>query len=138
MDGTVFLVSCVAEKRASAATAKDLYISDWFVKARRYVERSGAPWSIVSAEYGLVPPDQVIDPYDRTLNIMPVEERRRWARRVINQLTERKPDVMHVIFLAGARYREFLAEHFQSQGITVEIPMEGLRIGEQLSWLRRT
>jgi hypothetical protein len=30
---------------------------DWFLKSRRYVEQSGAPWFILSAEYGLVPPD---------------------------------------------------------------------------------
>jgi hypothetical protein len=46
--------------------------SDWFLKARHYVDQSGAPWFILSAEYGLVPPDQVISPYERTLNTMPV------------------------------------------------------------------
>lgn len=51
--GTVFLVSCVKRKRTSAAPARDLYISDWFVKARRYVERRRARWFILSAEYGL-------------------------------------------------------------------------------------
>jgi hypothetical protein len=137
LDGTVALVSCVAEKRASPAPARDLYISDWFVKARSYVEHIGVPWFILSAEYGLVPPDQVIDPYERTLNTMPVDERRSWATRVIAQMSERMPGVSHVMFLAGARYREFLVDHFQRHGITVEIPMEGLRIGEQLSWLGR-
>lgn len=42
-----------------------------------------------------------------------------------------------VVFLAGQRYREFLADHLKSRGIVVEVPMEGLRIGQQLSWLGR-
>jgi hypothetical protein len=40
-----------------------------------------------------------------------------------------------VVFLAGERYREFLARHLASRGVEVSVPMEGLRIGEQLSWL---
>jgi hypothetical protein len=52
----VYLVSCVSKKRKHECSASDLYISDWFCKARRYVEASGRPWFILSAEYGLVPP----------------------------------------------------------------------------------
>ena len=40
-----------------------------------------------------------------------------------------------VVFLAGARYREFLVPALREFGTSIEIPMEGLRIGEQLSWL---
>ena len=137
-DGAIFLVSCVAEKRTFAAPARDLYISDWFLKARRYVEQHSVPWFILSAEYGLVLPDQFISPYERTLNMMSPSERRHWTRRVIAQILEQKLTVTHVTFLAGARYREFLVEHFRRQGITVEIPMEGLRIGKQLSYPGRT
>jgi hypothetical protein len=38
---------------------------------------------------------------------------------------------------AGERYREFLIEPLQQRGLEVEIPMEGLRQGEQLEWLAR-
>lgn len=85
-------------------------MSDWFVKARRYVERNGAPWFILSAKYGLVAPDELIGPYEQTLNTMPIQERRAWARRVVSQLSARMPLLRHIVFLAGARYREFLAE----------------------------
>jgi hypothetical protein len=136
-EGTIFLVSCVGEKRASAAPARDLYVSDWFKKARTFVERTGSPWFILSAEHGLVPAEQVIAPYERTLNNMPIEDRRRWAQRVLAQMRERMPDATRVVFLAGARYREFLVEDLRRRGLAIEIPMEGLGIGEQLSWLGR-
>ncbi len=55
--------------------AKDLYVSDLFRKARRYVEAKNCPWFILSAEYGLVSPEQVIAPYEKTLNHMGVAER---------------------------------------------------------------
>lgn len=132
---TVYLVSCVSQKREHACAARDLYTSDWFCKARRYAEASECPWFILSAEYGLVPPDQVVTPYERTLNTMRVADRRAWAERVARQLAEAVPDLSYVVFLAGERYREFLTEHLAGRGVAVSVPMEGLRIGEQLNWL---
>jgi hypothetical protein len=82
----MFLVSCVAAKRSAAAPARDLYISDWFQKARAYVEKQGDPWFILSAKHGLVRPDQVLQPYELTLNNMAAKERRAWAQRVLEAL----------------------------------------------------
>lgn len=132
---TVYLVSCVSQKREQECAARDLYVSDLFRKARRYAEASGCSWFILSAEYGLVAPDQVVAPYERTLNTMGVADRRAWAERVARQLAAAVPDLARVVFLAGERYREFLTRHLAGRGVAVSVPMEGLRIGEQLSWL---
>lgn len=132
---TVYLLSCVSQKRDHACEACDLYVSDLFRKARRYAEASGCPWFILSAEHGLVAPSQLIAPYERTLNTMRAADRRAWGERVAVQLAEAVPDLSRVVFLAGQRYREFLARHLASRGVEVSIPMEGLRIGQQLSWL---
>lgn len=132
---TVYLVSCVSQKRGEACAACDLYVSDLFRKARRFAEASGCPWFILSAKHGLVAPGQVIAPYDQTLNKMRAADRREWSERVAEQLAEAVPDLSRVVFLAGKRYREILARHLTSRGVEVSIPMEGLRIGEQLSWL---
>jgi hypothetical protein len=129
----IYLVSCVSQKRDQACPAQGLHVSDWFRKARRYAETSGCPWFVLSAEYGLVPPNRVIDPYERTLNTMPVVQRRAWAERVVNQLAAAVPGLTEVVLLAGERYRE--ARYRTERGITVSVPLAGLRIGEQLSWL---
>jgi hypothetical protein len=131
----IILISCVGQKRATPCTAKDLYISDWFRKARRFAERSGYSWFILSAEHGLVSPDAVIAPYEKTLNTMGVRERRAWADRVLEQIVVTIPDVKEINFLAGQRYREFLLGELRRRDIVTNVPMEGLRIGEQLSWL---
>jgi hypothetical protein len=112
-----------------------LYVSDWFHKARRFAEVSGCPWYVLSAKHGLVAPDQVIAPYEQTLNTTRAGDRRAWGARVAAQLAEAAPDLSRVVFLAGGRYREFLAPHLAGRGVEVSVPMEGLRIGEQLSWL---
>lgn len=132
---TVYLVSCVKQKRARKYAARDLYVSALFCKARRYAEASGCPWYILSAEYGLVSPDQVVAPYERTLNTMAVADRRAWAERVAVQLATAVPDLARVVFLAGERYREFLTPHLIRRGVAVLVPMKGLRFGKQLSWL---
>lgn len=132
---TVYLVSCVSRKREQACAARDLYVSDLFRKARRFAEASKCPWFILSAEYGLIAPGQVIAPYERTLNTMRLSDRRVWCDRVAAQIAETVPDLSRVVFLAGERYREFLAHHLASRGVEVSVPMLGLRIGEQLSWL---
>ena len=134
----LFLVSCVSRKRSQPSKAKDLYISDWFVKARAYVEHAGAEWFILSAEYGLVAPETVIAPYERTLNAMGIADRRVWASNVTRALEPKLHGVERVVILAGARYREFLVGAIQDHKIAVEVPLEGMRIGEQLSWLKRT
>lgn len=132
---TVYLVSCVSQKQERKCAARDLYVSNWFCKARQYAEASGCAWFILSAKYGLVAPDRVIAPYQLTLNTMRVADRRAWAEWVAGQLAKEVPDLTHVVFLAGERYREYLARHFADRGVAVSVPMEGLRIGEQLSWL---
>ena len=68
---------------------------------------------------------------------MGVAERRQWARRVLAQLEPRLDGFEAVVFLAGQRYREFLEQPLRSRGVAVSVPMEGLGIGQQLSWLGR-
>jgi hypothetical protein len=134
---SLYLVSCVSQKLSVPAPAADLYKSAWFRKARSYVAKSGGPWLILSAKYGLVHPDKVIEPYCVTLNTMPVAHRREWARNVLGDLESYLLGVETVVFLAGQRYREFLEGPLAAKGVKVGVPMAGLRIGEQLSWLER-
>ena len=133
----IYLLSCVGQKRSTHAPARDLYTSPWFHKARTYADRTGRPWFVLSAKYGLVHPDEVIAPYELTLNAMPVAHRRRWASAVLIQLEPHLNGIGTVVFLAGQRYREFLEPSLRSRGLSVSIPMGGLRIGEQLKWLTK-
>jgi len=132
---TVYLVSCVSKKRSTPAPAKDLYISDWFVKARHYVEGTRSPWFILSAEYGLVPPDLIVAPYERTLKTMRAQERQSWAERVKAKMETSLPAVERIVVLAGLRYREYLMDYLRQRAKRVEVPMEGMGIGRQLHFL---
>ena len=133
----IHLVSCVGRKQSVPAPARDLYTSSWFRKARSYADSTGRPWFVLSAKHGLVHPDEVISPYDLTLNTVLVADRRQWASRVLTQLGPHLDGIGSVVFLAGQRYRELLEPSLRNRGLVVSVPMEGLRIGEQLRWLTR-
>lgn len=137
MPNTVVLVSCVKRKTAEPAPAALLYRSTWFRKAAAYAEGLTHHWLILSAEYGLVPPGRLITPYDRTLNEMSAHERRAWAKEVLASLESLLRPGDRVIVLAGMKYRENLVGPLRDLGCSVEVPMAGMRIGEQMHWLKR-
>ena len=129
------LVSCVSAKQSVAAPARDMYVSAWFRKARACIEALGCPWYILSAKHGLLDPAAMIDPYDETLNAMPADRRRTWAHGVIEDLAPRLSGVSAVTVFAGMAYREFLEAELRGRGLDLHVPMQGMRIGQQLSWL---
>ena len=134
---TVALVACASAKRSEPAPAAELYLSGLFIKARSYAERHASAWYVLSAKHGLLDPVTVIEPYDVTLNTMGVRRRRAWASLVSEQLEGVVRSGDRVIVLAGARYREGIVPGLRARSVRVEIPLEGLRIGEQLAWLTR-
>ncbi len=142
MKADLVLVSCVKSKVDHPAPAKDLYLrSAWFRKARTFAEAKAKQWFILSAAHGLLHPDTVIEPYDATLNGTGLEQRSAWAHMVKKQLTERERERElcgnRVIVLAGLNYRRGLISPLEKMYGSVEVPMEGLMMGQQLSWLGR-
>jgi hypothetical protein len=135
MTHRVALVSCVKSKRPDPAPAMDLYTSALFDGFRAYAEANTDSWYILSAEYGMLHPDEVVAPYERTLNRMSRAERDRWAEKVRHQLASVIPPDAEVV-VAGERYREGLVPFLEARGHDVTIPLEGLSFGRQLSRLK--
>ncbi len=135
MSKIIILVSCVNEKDSVSRPAHLLYTSDWFKKTSQYADQNSDNWFILSALYYLVHPDQIIKPYDLTLKSMGKEARRNWAVQVWTMLSPFLSPSDKVVFLAGKIYRENLIEPIRCLNCSAEIPMEGLRIGEQKHWL---
>lgn len=139
MTQEIGLVSCVKTKRDEPATPKNLYSSDYFEKMRSYAEQYHDDWWILSAKHGLLDPDgEPIEPYDETLTGARVEKKREWSEKVAKQLdderllTEETTFVLH----AGKDYYEELLPLIEDSGVTIEIPTEGLYIGEKKAWYK--
>lgn len=129
----IVLIACSKGKFHQKAKAQDIYEGILFKKSLKYAKNMHSDFIfILSAKYGLLGLDEEIEPYDKTLNEMPLNEKKLWADAVLNQLKKFSSlDTDNFVFLAGDNYRKFLIPHITNY----EIPMEGLRIGKQLRWL---
>lgn len=121
-------------KRSHRTKAEELYISPLFKMNLAYA-KSMQPDKIfiLSAKYGLLDLETEINPYEQTLNTMPVKAIKAWAEKVKSQAVGKiNFDKNEIIFLAGERYRRFLLPFCKH----AKIPMQGLGIGRQLQFLK--
>lgn len=135
MISDICLVECVKTKRKERSKAEDLYASSLFHGYRQFAREYCRKWYILSAEYGLLEPDRMIDPYNKTLNTMPSAERKQWALSVFRDLTDRSRKNDSIAIFAGKSYRQYLVPLLSQEGYKTLVPMEGKSIGVQLRWL---
>ena len=131
----IVLISCVKSKLKYPVKAKDLYTSTLFQSNLQYAyQLKPDAIYILSAKYGLLELDQIITPYELTLNTMTEAEKKGWSRRVLDVL-QKKADLKSDLFviLAGMNYRKYLLPELTHY----EIPLEGLSFGRQLQELKR-
>ena len=142
MTPTHILIGCGARKLDHAAPARDLYIGPLFRAARIYAEASGLPWAILSARYGLVMPEQVIEPYDYRLVHRAY---RAWSRHITHHLLGEQIRAWlgagqpRAQVHAGVAYTRWLAAALDDAHLPVwgGAPLAGLQVGQRLSWYRQ-
>jgi len=139
MSADVILIGCVSQKGQEPKPAKDLYNSPLFTRRRGYAEGTDRPWFILSALHGLVAPDTILEPYDRTLMDMPRAARIAWGKGVVEQLEAKLGSLQGMVFElhAGEDYARSLEAFLRSRGASVARPVRGLTIGRQLQWYDR-
>ena len=133
--GRIVLISCASKKLPHRAKAQELYISPLFRLSLKYAH-SLKPNNIfiLSAKHGLVELNEELDSYNETLMTKSNKETRLWAEDVSKELRLRvNLEQDEIVFLAGEKYRRHLIPHCKQH----EVPLEGLRIGEQLQFLQR-
>ncbi|HET6293294.1 MAG TPA: hypothetical protein VFG33_07965 [Kribbella sp.] len=132
----VVLITCVKTKLSVPAAAKDLYISALFQKQRQYAERSGATWFILSAEHGLVRPEEWLAPYERYLPDCPPSYRNAWAQWSAARLELLLGTIAGktIEIHASSLYASCLTPALQTLGAIVSTPLAGLAQGQRLAW----
>jgi hypothetical protein len=125
------LISCTKAKLNRPAPARELYsASDLFRKEAAYCDAHLDGWFVLSAKYGLVEPNHVIEPYDVTLKTMTRSQRKDWGVRVAQQLRQLGDIALEVH--AGADYVQPLLE----AGVVLDNPLHGLKIGKRKRWYK--
>lgn len=133
---TIVLLSCVKKKKNYRCEARELYDSTLFKYSLQYAEKLCPDRIfILSALHGVLELDKFIEPYNVTLKNMRTAEKREWAQKVIQQLQEKGVDLCkdNFVFLAGEEYRKYLLPHIRHY----EVPLQGLKLGPRLAYLRR-
>lgn len=109
-----------------------MYTGDLFKKSLMYA-RSLEPNEIyiLSAQYGLLGLDDIIEPYEKTLNGATKTDQKRWAENVISQMESRRINFNDkAVFLCGKNYRKNIIQKFKN-GVA---PLSGMGIGKQLQF----
>ena len=134
MTKKIVLISCASKKLAHKSKAEDLYVSTLFRLSLAYAKKlKPNKIFILSAKYGLLNLNDKIATYNETLNNKSVSDIKIWAEKVVfklRKIANLQNDIF--IFLAGKKYREYILPYIKYY----KIPLRGLRIGEQLKFLK--
>lgn len=131
----IALISCTSRKKAYKCPARDLYSeSPRFRSAYALAKLVADKIFILSAKYGLVPEEMIIEPYNETLKDKSALERRAWGEKVLNDLRKVSDlESDEFIVLAGEVYHENLLPHL----VHFWLPLKGKRQGEWIPELER-
>lgn len=130
------LIGCGAGKSTHPIVAAELYTSNYFRAKREWAMATGMPWAVLSAHHGLLRPETVTAPYDKSVAHFSRWERREWAARVSLQLFDWQCYIRVVAIIAGEAYMDPLAAALRALGVEVVNPCKGLGIGRQIAWLQ--
>ena len=123
----VALISCTSSKKEYSCKASEMYApSPRFALAYQYAKQVADVVYVLSAKHGLLCENEMIEPYNETLNDKSTAERRLWAGGVLKSLEEKhslKTD--EFVILAGRVYNEYLLSSLS----LYSLPLEGQSMG---------
>ena len=130
------LVAPSRRRRGGIYRAREQFeISHVFRRARDFCEREYGEWYILSTQYYLLAPNQVIGSGEPPLVTLQAAERQAWAERVAQQMRERgERSVEPIVFVlyGSQRYAELLTR--AAPFATFELPLAGMSLRDRLHW----
>lgn len=131
----IIFISCTKTKQNYSCRAKEMYSpSDLFKGAYKY-DLSLKPDAIyiLSAKYGLLNPNDVINPYEKTLVSAKQDEVKRWSVMVAKQIQQHHIDrEQKAVFLCGKPYRKYIQNLFPNH----VAPCAHMGIGQQIKFYK--
>lgn len=118
---TVFLISCGVKKRTNTTTAQSMYTGNYFAMQKKYANTFGDDFYILSAKYGLLNKNDVIEPYEHKLK---PSESKEWAKKVVADIAANISTDNDIAILCGKVYRKDIVAPLKELGYNVSIPLE--------------
>lgn len=149
LENTLAVINCKKTKRNIACEASKMYAgSSMFRAMRDFVEAYYDSYVILSAKYGVVLPDQIIEPYSQMIkstgyagknetNILTESEKAVWIAEVLDHPVWKK--YAHIDFHLSKNYWELLEPHFSAKSNTkvILLPPNTGFVVRHYQWLLR-
>lgn len=126
----IVFIGCGATKMKTACKARKMYVGNYVQLCLAYAQTFTTQDNIyiLSAKYGVLPLEKVIEPYNKTLNNMNIEEKQDWKNMVIKQLEDIGINKdTEVVFICGTNYYTLLEDYFTNY----KLPLPKQCIGVQ-------
>lgn len=131
----IVFLSCTKKKRDYKCEAQEMYQeSQWFKGGLRYAHSLNPDKVyILSAKYGLLEEEDIIEPYEKTLVSARDNEIRKWSAMVAKQISKKGIDRnQKAVFLCGKNYRKYIKNLFPNN----TAPLKHLGIGKQMAFFK--
>lgn len=130
----IVFLGCGAKKNDKKCKAIEMYTGELFKKRYEYSKILKADKIfILSAKYHVLELDDMIFPYNKTLNDMDEKSQKIWSLVCKKKLDKKNIDYDDdVYFLCGENYFKYLSPYFKNS----HYPVANLRIGEQLKFYK--
>jgi hypothetical protein len=136
---TIYLIGCALQKRAGTHLAIDLYTSVRFNKIKKLLsllKNDDDKVFILSINYGLIAPEALVDPYNKTMSDLSPAQRKVWAYDVVANLRASNLCCYDkVVLFASAVYFKPILPILRESRVEVSTPFQGLGSGEVLHFL---
>lgn len=125
----IVFIGCGAKKMKKPCKAKKMYVGNYVQLCLAYAQTFTTQDNIyiLSAKYGVLPLEKVIEPYNKTLNNMNRQEKQDWKNMVIKQLEEMNINKdTEVVFICGTNYYTLLEDYFTNYKLP--LPKQGIGV----------
>ena len=131
------LISDTKSQIKSPALAKYLFTSHVFKQSMAYADTFCDRWYILSAQHGLLKPDDRTRPYDISLKDLSPDNRFLLAQRILQEiLREQITTNDEFIVLAGTMYCDLLSPVFHGRSFNASYPLLKKNIVQRGKWLK--
>lgn len=125
----IVFIGCGATKMKNACKARKMYVGNYVQLCLAYAQTFTTQDNIyiLSAKYGVLPLEKVIEPYNKTLNNMNIQEKQDWKNMVIKQLEDIGINKdTEVVFICGTNYYTLLEDYFTNYKLP--LPKQGIGV----------
>lgn len=137
MVDNIIIIQCSNSKKSQQTKASELYTSERFNLSKKIAEKYAKTWFILSAKHGLIEPDKLVTPYDRTITDFSVDEKKEFISNVINQITKLELTNKRLIFLTDPDYTDEIVNFLKNTCSDIISPFSQIKREMWINYLNQ-